>query len=126
MNVDDLPRVGVHEGVGKNLHVAREDNEIHLVALQHGENLLFGGGFVFLVYGNEKKRDVVKVGDALAVLVIGNGARNLRHQFPALVAIEKINQTVIVLRNENRHTWASIGQSEPPVKVEFFGNGCEP
>src|SRR6185369_611638 len=126
MNVDDLLRVSLHELVREDLHVACEDNEIHLMALEHGKHLLLGRSLVVLLYGDEEKRNVVKVGDALAVLMIGNDAGNLARQFPALVPIEQIHQTVIVFRNENRHARAGIGESKPPVKVEFSRNGCEP
>ncbi len=122
MNIDDALRIAIDEIVRENLHVAGEDHEIRYVLINQRLDFFFGFFFVFFTDRNYCVRDFVKVCDGLVVGMIGNDQRNVADEFAAVMAIEKINEAVIVLRDENNHALLVRRQGEPPVHLEFVSD----
>ena len=81
VNVDNPLGIRFHEIRRENLHVAREDDEVHGLALEESQNLAFGGGFVFLTNRHEIKGNAVEICDRLAVGMIGDTAGKIAVQF---------------------------------------------
>src|SRR4029077_13459314 len=69
--------------------------------------------------------NLVEVGNRLVVGVIGNNQRNVAGQFATLVAVEQIDQAVIVLRNENDHALPNRRLCQPPLHIEGFSDRRE-
>ncbi len=125
VNVDDALRITVDEIVGKNLHVASEDHEIGFVCFDQRVDLLFCLLLVFFCDRDDVVRDFVEVGDGLVVGVVGNDQRDVAGEFAALMTVEKIDEAVIVLRDQDDHARAMRGLGQPPVHLELFGDGRE-
>src|SRR5216684_2221965 len=70
---------------------------------------------------NDGIGNFVEVGKRLVVGVIGNDQRNVAGEFAALVAIQEIDQAVIVLGDKNNHARAMRGLGQSPVHLELFG-----
>ena len=125
VDVDDLLRIGSHEFGRKDLHVAREYDEIYGMALEHGKYLLLGGLLALSVNRNEKKGHSIKIGDGLVIGMIGDNAGDIAIEFAALMAIEQINQAVVVLRNQYGHPLAYIRNRDAPLHLKFGGDLTE-
>src|SRR5580658_847497 len=104
MNVDDALRITIDEVVGQNLHVAGQHHEIGPVLGDERVNRVFS--LLFVVFGDRDDRvgSLVKIGQALVVGMIGNDQRDVASQFAALLAVKKIDQAMVVLRDENDHS----------------------
>ena len=126
VNVDEVLRAdGCDELVREHLHVARQHDQAALVLADERELFLFGFALVLLRDGHDEIGNVVEVGDPLVVGMIGNDQWNLAAQFAALVAVEKILQAMVVLGDEDGDAGAVGGVGEPPVHLEFAGDGSE-
>ncbi len=69
--------------------------------------------------------DFVEVGNGLVVGVIGDDQRDLAGEFAALVTVEKIDEAVIVFRDQDDHARAMRGLRQAPLHLEFVGDGRE-
>ena len=58
---------------------------------------MLGIGFIFLGYRDEVIRDAVKIGVASGIRVIADDQRNFASQLAVSLAVEKIDEAVIVL-----------------------------
>ncbi len=120
VNVDDALRIAVDEIVGENLHVAGEDHEVGLVVFDERMDLCFGLLFVVFCDGDHDIGNFVEIGDGLIVGVVGNNQRDVAGEFAALVAVEEIDEAVVVLRNQNDHARSMRGLRQPPLHLELF------
>src|SRR5947209_19534372 len=98
--VDDALRISVDEFVGQYLHVAGEDHEIRLVLVNQAMDLLFRSLLVLFCEWYDRIGDFVEVRRGLIIRMVGDDQRYLACQLAALMAVEKINQAVVVLRHE--------------------------
>src|ERR1700722_1000756 len=93
--------IAIGEVVGKNLHVAGEDEEVRFILVDEILNLLFGDGFVVFANVYYCVGNFVKVGDGLIVGVIGNDERDVAVQFSAVLTVEQVDEAVVVFGNED-------------------------
>ena len=114
-----------HELVGEHLHVAGEHGEVDLVFTDQSDLLLLGFALVLFGDGDHEKGNLVEVGSGLVVGVIGNDQRDFALQLADFMAVEQVDQAVVVLRNHDRHLLALAGLGEAPLHVELFGDGRE-
>ena len=125
MNVDNPLRIPVDKVVRQNLHVACQHHEIRLLFANQTLNLCLGLVLVVFRDRNNRIRDLVEIGNRLIVRVIRNNQRDVAGQLSRLVAIQKIDQAMIVLRNQNDHAWAMRRLRQPPLHLKLFGDGRE-
>ncbi|MCU1304241.1 MAG: dehydrogenase with different specificity [Candidatus Sulfotelmatobacter sp.] len=106
VNIDNALRIAVDEVVGENLHVAGQHHKVGMVRVDQRMDLFFRLVLIFFRDRDDSVRNSVKVGDGLVVGVIRNDQRDFAGEFAALMTIEKIDQAVIVFRNQNDHARA--------------------
>src|ERR1700732_1224290 len=97
MDIDDPLQIAVHEMVRKNLHVAGQDYEVRSVLRDQGLDSFLGLVLIVFGDGDDCVRDFVEIGKRLIVGVVGDDQRNVAGQFTALVPIQKIDQTMVIL-----------------------------
>jgi hypothetical protein len=96
-----------------------------MAAVNSGELFLFGFALVVFRDWHDEVGDVVEVGNALVVRMIGDDQGNLASEFAALVAVEQVLEAVVVLGDEDREPRAVAGVGETPVHLKFGGDGGE-
>src|ERR1039458_6737754 len=82
---------------------------------------LFGRATVRGVDGNVVELDAVETRQRLAIRVIADDQGNYAGEFSSLVAVQKIRQTVQILRHENRHPRRLRPQVEAPAHLQCGG-----
>ena len=125
VHVDDRGRVTGDEGLGEDLHVARQDDEFHLKRLEHGELLRFGLGtgcwsdwYVF-------EANAVKCGQRFHFTMIGNDRHDLASQFAGARTMEQVGDAMQVLGAEDRDARAAAASMQLPPHLQFFGQGSK-
>ena len=68
-------------------------------------NSFFGLGLIFCDR-YDGVRDFVKVGEGLVIWVVGDNERDFAGEFAALMAVEEIDEAVIVFRDQDDHARA--------------------
>ena len=122
VNVDQvLGADGGCELGGEHLHVSRQHDQIALMLTNERKLFLLGFALIFFRHRHDDIRNVVEVGDALVVGMIGDDQRNLAAQFAVVVAVEQVLQAVVVLRNEDRDAAddRSSGPGASPSRNSF-------
>jgi hypothetical protein len=126
MNVDEIRGAdGGDELVREHLHVARQDDETTAMIADKCDLLQFRLPFAFFCDRDDEVGNAVEVCDTLVVRMVGNDQRNFAAEFAALVAVEKILQAVVILRNEDGNAGATGGMGEPPVHLEVVRDGSK-
>src|SRR6202021_1061362 len=103
MNVDDALRIPTDEVVRKNLHVAGEHHELWSMLGNERVNFIFGLLLIVFGDGDHSVRNLVEVRNSLVVGMVGNDQRNIAGELPALLAVKKMDQAMVVLRDEDDH-----------------------
>src|SRR5437588_4534669 len=67
VNIDDPLRISMHKLCRENLHVAREDAEVHRLPLQLSQNLPFRRLLLFLLNRHQIKRYAIELRNGLAI-----------------------------------------------------------
>jgi len=125
VNVNDALRIAVDEIVGENLHVAREHQKVDIVLLDQRVDLLLGLLLVFFGDRDNGVRNFVEISNGLIVGMVGNDERDFAGEFAALMAIEQIDEAVVVFRNQDDHAGTMRGLRETPLHLKFLGDGRE-
>jgi len=125
VDVDNAVRKRRHELVGEHLHVAGEDGEIGAMLADERDLLLLGDLLVLFRDGDDDEGNSVEVGDGLVIGVIGDDQRDVAIEFPDLVAVEQVDETVVILRNHDYHSFALARVREMPFHSEAVGDGIE-
>src|SRR3954447_244080 len=103
MNVDDALRIAADEIIRQDLHVAGEHHEIRLVLVDKSMKASLSLGLVLFAHRHDLVRNLVEIRNGLSVGMVGDDQWDLAREFAALLAIQKIDEAVIILRNENHH-----------------------
>src|ERR1700688_589952 len=102
VNINEvLGAQGGDELIRQHLHVACEDDETALVLADERNLLLFRFPLVFFSDRYDEVRDAVEVGDTLVIGMIGNDQRDFAAKFATLVAVKKVLQAMVILRDED-------------------------
>src|SRR5579864_5767181 len=125
VNVDDALRITAGKVVGENLHVAGEDQKIRFVLVEQLLDTRLGLVLVVFRDLNDSVRSLVEVGDGLIVGVVGDDQRNVASQFAAAMPVEKIDQAMVVFRDENDHARAVRRLCQTPLHGEGLSYGRE-
>src|SRR5438309_4367622 len=88
MNIDDSLWISIHKLRRKNLHVARQDDEVHRLPLQQSQNLPFRRLLFSLLNRNQIKGNPIELRNRLTVRMVGDNARNIARQLSTLMAIK--------------------------------------
>src|ERR1700691_5355436 len=120
MNVDDLLRIASHKLGRENLHIPGQHNELNLVFLKQRELLLFRSGPMASAHRSVVKGYVVEGGQIASVLVITDHQGQMTGQLPHLMAVEKIDQAMLIMRNEDGDAGAPPAHHKLPGKSKFF------
>jgi hypothetical protein len=107
------------------LHVAGEDDETAFVLADERDLFLFRFPLVFFRDRYDEVGDAVEVGDTLVIGMVGNDQRDFAAQFAALVAVEKVLQAVVKLRDEDGDAGAVGGVGESLGHLEVVGDGSK-
>lgn len=102
----------------KNLHIAREDDEIHVELFEKGDLTAFGFGLATLAGLNMVERDAVEIGEGPCPGMIADNQGDLAGQFAGLVAVQQVGVAVKILRNEYRHAYDGGGKFQTPVHAQ--------
>ena len=116
---------GGDELIRQHLHVACEDDETAFVLADERNLLLFRFPLVFFSDRYDEVGDAVEVGDTLVIGMIGNDQRDFAAKFATLVAVKKVLQAMVILRDEDGDAGAFGGVSEPPFHLEVAGDGSK-
>src|ERR1700733_12533355 len=125
MNVYDPLRIFIHEVVRQDLHVAGQHHEVGLMLRDQRMYCRFGLILIVLGYRDDGVRNLVEIRDGLIVGMIGNDQGDVASQFTALMAIEKVDEAVIVFRDKDNHPRAARRLRQAPIHVELLGDGRE-
>jgi hypothetical protein len=107
------------------LHVAGQHDQVDLACSQQLKLPLLGSCLVFSRHRNFVVGNAVELGVALRVGMIADDGRNFAGELTVALAVQQVDQAVIVLGNENRYTRSIPAEREPPVHGEFFSDGRE-
>src|SRR5215472_18075907 len=100
MNVDHPKQILGHEIRAQDLHVTSEHNQVDALTEQL-EHFLFTSTLVLGV-GQGMERDVVEVSEALGRRVIADDHYNVAGEFPHLMPVQEVGETMLVSGNQNR------------------------
>src|SRR5581483_2845960 len=123
VNVDDPVRVLADEVGGKNLHVARQDDQINSMVAQQSELPGFRLRLVVLAHRHFEKRDTVEVSQPSAIRVVADNEWNFACQLAALVAVQQIGKAMVVMRDKDRHLGLVARKRQPPIHLEPLCDG---
>jgi hypothetical protein len=101
MNVDDSTRILFNKAWRQNLHVARQNDKVNVITLKQFDLAIFHLEFVCGEDWEMMKRNLVKAGEFLRVLMIADDQTNLAVQFTNLVAVQQVNQAMLMPRDKN-------------------------
>ena len=100
VDVDDPIRPRGANVVGKNLHVAGEDDGLDLVLVEQGQLFRLGLRFVFLRDRNDVKGDAEPFCGRAQCFVVGNDEGDVCFEFPCFVAAEEVVEAMSVFADE--------------------------
>ena len=69
--------------------------------------------------------DAVELGERLRVGVVADDQRNLAMKFAVLVAVQQVEQAVLLAGNEDGHGGGRAGVLQTPAHPKFRGDGAE-
>ena len=95
------------------------------MVVQQGELFRFGRRLVHALDRNVVKWDVVEVGPPLRIRVVTDDDRDLARDLTALVTVQKVSETVVVLRDEQGDPVREGREFEPPAHAELVGERRE-
>src|ERR1700726_3704374 len=96
MNIDDGYRILGDTVSRKHLHVAGEHDHVDVVGGQEFELLRLDARLVVLGHGNKVEWHAIKIGMPLDVGMIADYQRKITREFSVSLAIEEIDEAVIV------------------------------
>src|SRR6202040_1396286 len=126
MNIDDLLPKLLDKAGGKHLHIAGQDDEFDIIFPKQLDLLPLGVLLVLLCYWNYAVGDVVKVGVVFRVGMIADHQGNFAGEFASALAVEQIDEAVIVLGNKNGYTRTIVRAGDAPLNRKLLGDGSEP
>jgi hypothetical protein len=103
------------------LHVAGQNDEINVIVLEQIDLLRFHLEFVHGRKREMMEGNTVEGSEGLCVWMIADDEGYIARQFSNLVAVQQVNQTMLVARNEERNPQAVSGPGQPPYHTEFVG-----
>src|SRR5580700_545383 len=88
-------------------------------------DLVFGLTLIVFCDGDDSVGNFVEIGDGSVVGMIGDDQRDIAGEFAGPVTVEKIDEAVVVLRNQNDHARTMRGLRQAPLHLKLFGDGRE-
>jgi hypothetical protein len=126
VNIDEVFRApSCNELVREHLHITCKNHEAAPVFADECDLFLLRLPLIFSRYRHDKIRDTIELGDALVIGMVGHDQWNLATQFPALVAVKQVLQTMVIFRDENGDARPVGRVGEPPAHLEVAGYGSK-
>jgi hypothetical protein len=117
MDVDDRRAERLQEAAAEDLHVAREDHEVEAIG-QQLEHARLGRGLAVRRHRHvlEARAEGLDVGRVIGM--VGDDERDLAGQLAAAPSPEKVEQAVLLARDEHRDPGRARGVAQAPVHAE--------
>ena len=96
VNIDDLLRKLLDKAGRKDLHIAGQNNQFDIIFAKQLDLLPLSLLLVLLCYWNHAVRDVIKVCVVFCVGVIADHQWNFAGEFAGALAVEQIDEAVVV------------------------------
>jgi hypothetical protein len=125
MNIDDLIGIMRNKRFRQYLHVAREHDEIDLQRCQQFQLSRFLCLLRIPCNGKDMVGYPVPFGQRAQSFMIAHDDDEIGGQLAQMVAVEKIGQAVVELRDKKRHPRTLIGKSEFPIHAQRVGERLE-
>ena len=119
VNVDHLRKPG-QKVSAQHLHVFGEHRQINLMLFQQPENGGLSVGLAVLRHGNTDERNAEISTAGFQIRMIRNHQGNLHRQLSAACPPEQIEQTVVLLADQDRHPGVVIGKTNLGVTAKTF------
>src|SRR5437868_7176478 len=123
MDIDHAQQIMPDKFRTEDLHVAREDDQVQIVA-QEIEHFPLGFALVFGV-GQQMKRDLVKVGQRLGRGVIADDHDDIAGKLAGALAVKQVGKAMIVGGNQDGYLGAVIGERKVILDHETLGHGLK-
>src|ERR1700751_2091330 len=101
MDVDHPQQIVRHEIRAQDLHVASKHNQVDGLTEQV-EHFLFTSALV-LGLGKGMEWDVIEVSEPFGRRVIADDHYNVASEFPNLMPVQEVRETMLIGGNQNRH-----------------------
>src|ERR1700678_1995872 len=85
----------------------------------------FGVDFIFFRYRDDFERDLIEIGPGLNVFVIADHDGNFAGEFPTVLAVEQIDEAMIVARDEEGDFRAIRRNRHAPLHFKAVSDGLE-
>src|SRR5579862_7123304 len=125
VNIDDLLQVVANEIRREDLHVSSQDDEVDFAFAEELDFLFFGFGFVFFGDRNHFVLDAIEIGVAFRVGMVADDERNVAREFAVALAVEQVNQAVVILGNKNGDARPMAAFYDAPLHAEPDGDWCK-
>jgi hypothetical protein len=117
VHVDNVLRIPRNKVGRKDLHVAREHDQIHVVTLQNPKLLAFGRR-LRTSHGSVMEWHAVERRQLRRAFVIADDALDRAGQFPDAMPVKQVQQAMLVFRDEDRHPVLRLRIRQTPLHFE--------
>src|SRR5271167_4516954 len=80
---------------------------------------------IFFRYRNHMQRNAIKIRMKPGIRMIADDQRKIASQFPVSLAVKQVHQTMVKLRNKDRHSWTVTAHGNSPVHSKFVSDRPE-
>ena len=122
VDVDDAALHGAADLVGEDLHVARQDDELHLFGGDQVEELALRLNLRVLRDGDVQEGDAVELGDGRQVRVIADNRDHVDGQALGLLAVQEVGQAMAFARHHDDGAQLAAQVVDAVGCAEFFGD----
>ena len=119
MNVDDGRRIAGNKAFCEDLHVAGQDNQLHVEGFEECALPVFGFEACGQGNGDVLKRYAVKGGELLRLPMVGHDNCYLAGEFTGTPSIQQVGDAVQILRTKECYARALLDKMELPSHIEF-------
>ena len=125
VDVDDAALHGAAHLVGEDLHVAGQDNELHVFGGDEVEELALRLGLRILRDGNIQEGDAVELRDGRQVRVVADDRNHIDGQALGLLAVQEVGEAVPLAGDHDDGAQLAAQVVDAVGGAEFFGDAGE-
>ena len=122
VDVDNAALHGAADLVGEDLHVAGQDDELHLFGGDQVEELALRLGLRVLRDGDVEEGNAVELGNGRQVRVVANDRDHVNGQALRLLAVQEVGQAVAFARHHDDGAQLAAQVVDAVGGIEFFGD----
>ena len=125
VNIDDAALHGAADLVGEDLHVAGQDDELHVFGGDEVEELALRLGLRVLRDGDVEEGDAVELGDGRQVRVVADDRDDVDGQALRLGAVQEVSEAVALARHHDDGAQLTAQVIDAVGGAEFFGDASQ-